>query len=230
MLRNAELKREAKEMLKGRWKESILMCLVPTIIAILLAAIILIPTIILFQDSIANLSDPYATPSGGTGGTSGGSGIISGIISAFFTVGISWTFLDIFRGEKVLITPFKDVFRGFRSPYALAIIVVYILQSIFTFLWTLLFIIPGIVKSYSYSQAYNIYYDTYKQTGEKPSYLNTITASRRLMNGHKGQLFLLDLSFIGWHILAILTLGIGYIWLNPYIYATKTAFYNNLPK
>jgi Predicted integral membrane protein len=229
MLRNAELKREAKAMLKGRWKDSVLMCLVPTIIAILLAAIILIPVIILFQESITSLSDPYASDM--SGGSSGGSGgIISGILSTFFALGISWTFLDIFRGEKVVITPFKDVFRGFRAPYALAIIVVYLLQAIFTFLWTLLFIIPGIVKTYSYSQAYNIYYDTYKQTGEKPSYLNVITASRKLMNGHKGQLFLLDLSFLGWHILAILTLGIGYLWLTPYISATKAAFYNHLPK
>ena len=48
------------------------------------------------------------------------------------------------------------------------------------------------------------------------------------MNGYKGQLFWLDLSFIGWHILAWLTCGIGYLWLNPYIYATKAVFYNNL--
>ena len=102
--------------------------------------------------------------------------------------------------------------------------------SIFTFLWSLLFIIPGIVKSYAYSQAYYIYYDTYQTTGQTPGYLDTITASRRIMDGHKGQLFWLDLSFIGWHLLAVLTLGIGYLWLSPYIAATKAAFYEELPK
>ncbi len=58
--------------------------------------------------------------------------------------------------------------------------------------------------------------------------MDTITASRRLMKGQKGRLFWLDLSFIGWHILAILTIGIGYLWLNPYISATKAAFYEDL--
>lgn len=93
----------------------------------------------------------------------------------------------------------------------------------------MLFLIPGIIKSYSYAQANFIYYDILEGTGQKPGYLECITASRRLMNGYKGQLFWLDLSFIGWHILAVLTCGIGYLWLNPYIYATKAAFYNNLP-
>lgn len=50
------------------------------------------------------------------------------------------------------------------------------------------------------------------------------------MNGYKRKLFLLDLSFIGWHILAILSLGIGYLWLIPYIYTTKAVFYENLLK
>ena len=48
------------------------------------------------------------------------------------------------------------------------------------------------------------------------------------MDGYKAQLFILNLSFIGWHILSIFTLGIGYLWLTPYISATKAAFYNNL--
>ncbi|HAX1154783.1 TPA: DUF975 family protein, partial [Enterococcus faecium] len=53
---------------------------------------------------------------------------------------------------------------------------------------------------------------------------------RKLMDGYKGQLFWLDLSFIGWHILALATAGIGYLWLSPYISATKAAFYEQLPK
>ena len=52
----------------------------------------------------------------------------------------------------------------------------------------------------------------------------------KLMDDYKGQLFWLDLSFIGWHILALATAGIGYLWLSPYISATKAAFYEQLPK
>ena len=166
--------------------------------------------------------------SNSTGGSGGG--LISGLFSALFGAGISWTFLDLLRGNKQEIRPFSDVFRGFSGVFALGIIVIYILSTIFVSLWALLFVIPGIIKSYSYSQAYFIYYDTYEQTGTRPDFLACITASRRLMKGYKGKLFLLDLSFIGWHILAIITAGIGYLWLTPYISATKAAFYENLPK
>lgn len=231
MRTNAELKMEAKEMLQGRWKESILMCLIPTLLAIVIGILffflVALPGLLLLESYAPSFLDDTTTTFN-IGDTS--TNVISGLITSFFTVGIGWTFLEIIRGEEVMIDPFEDVFRGFRSPYGLAILVIYVITAIFTFLWTLLFIIPGIVKSYSYSQAYNIYYDTYRQTGETPSYMNTITASRRLMNGYKAQLFFLDLSFIGWHLLALLSFGIGYIWLNPYIYATKAAFYNHLPK
>lgn len=105
-----------------------------------------------------------------------------------------------------------------------------VLISIFTTLWGLLLVIPGIIKSYSYSQSYFIYYDIVQETGQTPKVLDTITASRKLMDGYKGKLFWLDLSFIGWHILALATAGIGYLWLSPYISATKAAFYEQLPK
>jgi uncharacterized membrane protein len=108
------------------------------------------------------------------------------------------------------------------------VILLALLTSIFTSLWTLLFIIPGIVKAYAYSQSYFIYYDQIQQTGEKPKVLDTITASRRLMDGHKGRLFWLDVTFIGWYLVTALTLGIAYLWLAPYISATKAAFYEDL--
>ncbi|WP_414841027.1 DUF975 family protein [Enterococcus saccharolyticus] len=231
MKTNAELKMEAKQMLQGRWKESVLMCVIPTLIAILsviVIAILMIPVLVITQD-FPSYVDGSMTSTGDSSGGSGG-GFVSGLIGTYFTVAIGWTFLDVFRGRKVMIEPFRDIFRSFRSPYALSVLVVYLLTTIFTTLWSLLLVIPGIIKYYSYSQAYMIYYDTFEETGERPGYLNTITASRRLMDGYKGQLFLLDLSFIGWHLLAIATLGIGYLWLTPYIEATKAAFYNNLPK
>jgi uncharacterized membrane protein len=232
MKSNAELKMEAKQMLQGRWKESILLCLVPTllgILAIAIALILLIPLFIMLRDLPTYVDGSMGVSSDGGGSGSGGS-FVSSLLGTYFTVAIGWTFLDVLRGRKVVIESFRDIFRGFRSPYALAIFVLYFLTTLFTTLWSLLFVIPGIIKAYSYSQAYMIYYDTVEATGERPGYLDTITASRRLMDGHKGQLFLLDLSFIGWHLLAIATLGIGYFWLTPYIEATKAAFYDNLPK
>ena len=232
MKTSGELKEEAKRMLRGRWKEAVLMNLVPVLINLIIAAIFLIPVILFFRsdpDIVINGNWNFSMNGDASGGSTTGSAG-GGLITAFFTVAISWTFLDVLREQKQRIEPLKDALRTFHSPYALAVVVIYFLNAIFTFLWSLLFIIPGIVKSYAYSQAYYIYYDTYQTTGQTPGYLDTITASRRIMDGHKGQLFWLDLSFIGWHMLAILTFGIGYLWLTPYISATKAAFYEELPK
>ena len=220
MQSSAELKRQAKESLKGRWGQAVLLNLIPTLIGIAAILLIMIP-IILFATTIydgsASVSD--ATTSGG-GSSGGGGGIISSIISALFMSGISWTYLDILRGQKDQIEPFKDAFRGFKGLFIGGVIGLAVLISIFTTLWGLLLVIPGIIKSYSYSQSYFIYYDIVQETGQTP----------KLMDGYKGQLFWLDLSFIGWHILALATAGIGYLWLSPYISATKAAFYEQLPK
>ncbi|MBO0472839.1 DUF975 family protein [Enterococcus ureasiticus] len=234
MKTRAELKSEAKGILRRRWKDSVLMCLVPTLISIaiglLLFFIFLIPTITFVQNNsdLLNNTASYDGNSGGGGG-SGGS-FIGGIIGALFSAGISWTFLDLLRGKRQEIRPFSDAFRGFAGPVILGVICIYLLMALFISLWLLLLVIPGIIKGYSYSQAYFVYYDAYEETGTRPGFLNSITRSKHLMKGYKGQLFVLDLSFIGWHLLAILTFGIGYLWLTPYITATKAAFYENLPK
>ena len=230
MQSSAELKRQSKESLKGRLGQAVLLNLIPTLIGIATILLIMIP-IILFATTIydGSASVSEATTSGG-GSSGGGGGIISSIISALFMSGISWTYLDILRGQKDQIEPFKDAFRGFKGLFIGGVISLAVLISIFTTLWGLLLVIPGIIKSYSYSQSYFIYYDIVQETGQTPKVLDTITASRKLMDGYKGQLFWLDLSFIGWHILALATAGIGYLWLSPYISATKAAFYEQLPK
>lgn len=231
MKTRAELKSEAKAILRGRWKDSLLMCLVPTLVSIaivLLLFFLLIIPVVTFVQNNPDLMNGNVNYDGNSGG--GGGSFLGGIIGAIFSAGISWTFLDLYRGKRQEIRPFSDAFRGFAGPVVLGIICLYIITTVFISLWSLLLIIPGIIKGYSYSQTYFVYYDVFEETGVRPGFLNSITRSRQLMKGYKGQLFLLDLSFIGWHILAILTLGIGYLWLTPYITATKAAFYDNLPK
>ena len=97
------------------------------------------------------------------------------------------------------------------------------LRGLYVALWSLLFIIPGIVKGYAYSMTPFI-------MAENPdmSANDAITASRQLMDGHKGELFMLDLTFFGWGLLAALTLNIGYIFLNPYKNAAYAVFYKEL--
>ncbi|MGE8205910.1 DUF975 family protein [Heyndrickxia sp. NPDC080065] len=139
------------------------------------------------------------------------------------TIGSDWVFLHIARKENAKI---RDLFIPFSNgKLFVRSIGLPVLMWIYTFLWTLLLIIPGIIKTLAYSQSYYIYKD-------HPEYsLNEIiTESRRIMDGHKWDLFLLQLSFIGWAILSIISLGIGFIWLVPYFNASMATFYDQLSK
>lgn len=221
-----ELKYQAKASLRGHWKEAILLNLLPTLFKIVPSLIYIIFLILLVTSNGELSSKTIASFDNFHSNLK----VLLSFISIFFMTGISWTYLDFLRGTKSRIKPFKDAFRGLSKPFIGGVFLLTFLLIIFTSLWTLLIIIPGIIKGLSYSQSYFIYYDTWTQTGEKPKLLDTITASRKLMNGYKLDFFSLKLSFIGWHILALLTLGIGYLWLNPYISATEAVFYDKLTK
>ena len=98
-----------------------------------------------------------------------------------------------------------------------------LLVMLYTFLWSLLFIIPGIVKSYSYAMTPYILLDR-----PELSATDAIKESEKMMNGHKMELFILDLSFIGWILLSMLTCGVLILYVEPYMMATKSAFYLEL--
>ena len=98
-----------------------------------------------------------------------------------------------------------------------------LLVVVFTFLWSLLFVIPGIVKGYSYALTPYILIDD-----PQISIRDAVRKSQRMMSGQKFNLFYLQLSFIGWWILSIMTGGIGFLWLIPYYTTSMAAFYRNL--
>lgn len=123
------------------------------------------------------------------------------------------------RGDKTELT---DIFDGFKR-YGDTLLG-YLLHGIFLYLWTLLFWIPGLIKSYSYSMMWYVMKDFDLGANE------SITKSRQLMNGYKWKLFKLNFSFIGWILLAMLTFGIGMIFLVPYMQATEAEFYAELLK
>ena len=111
---------------------------------------------------------------------------------------------------------------GFRGDIG-ANVVAGILICVFTFLWSLLFIIPGIIKAYSYSMTYYIRCDHPEYTAEQ-----SIKESQRIMQGNKIRLFCLHLSFIGWICVGILCFGVGLLWVSAYIKAAEAEFYNEL--
>ena len=111
-----------------------------------------------------------------------------------------------------IFSPFKDFVRIFVS---------YLLMGIFFTLWSFLFIIPGIIKYFSYSMTPFILADNPNITS-----IQAISKSREIMDGHKMDLFLLKLSFIGWYILVACTLGLALIYVAPYYLMAHQNFYD----
>lgn len=143
-------------------------------------------------------------------------GIVALVFAGPMLVGLYSVYLDgAHKGEYEIGT----LFVGFKDGFAEKIILG-LYKALMVFLWSLLFIIPGIIKAYAYSAAEYI-------AAEHPDYSfkKCLTESERLMKGHKGELFGLHLSFIGWMLLAILTCGILYFWLAPYMLATQTEYF-----
>ena len=98
-----------------------------------------------------------------------------------------------------------------------------LLMGLYVALWTLLLVIPGIIKAYSYAMTPYILAENPMLTVNE-----AITKSRKLMNGNKWRLFCLQLSFIGWDLLAAITLGIADLWINPYKECANAAFYRQI--
>lgn len=148
---------------------------------------------------------------------------VSFLIAIFFikplAYGISIAMLKFFRGEKEKVV--ENEFAIFNDyPRILGTT---LLQFVYIFLWSLLLLIPGLIKMYSYAMTYYILHDNPEIRAEE-----AICRSMKMMDGHKWQLFCLHLSFIGWLLLSILTLGIGTLWITPYIENSTAAFYEDL--
>jgi uncharacterized membrane protein len=135
-----------------------------------------------------------------------------------FALGISVFALSISRGKEARL---EQMFDGFR--YYWKTVGSYMLLVIYIFLWTLLFIIPGIIAAFSYSMTFYILAD---DPSLKPQ--EALDKSRMMMDGYKWKLFNLYLRFFGLALLCILTLGIGFLWLIPFVNVALATFYDDL--
>lgn len=161
----------------------------------------------------------YLLIAGGVSSIPVAGSVLAIIVTYPLAYGFAILFLDLFReGKPIDIGRLFDGFKDFGRVWGTLILV-----AIYTILWTCLLIIPGIVKSYSYALTPFILKDE-----PELKYNAAIEKSMRMMNGYKMKLFLLDLSFIGWMILSILTLGIGLLFLQPYMNTARAAFYEDL--
>lgn len=132
---------------------------------------------------------------------------------------MSVLFLDNLRsGDEYKV---GQLFEGFRDYTRVAGTM--ILTGIYTFLWTLLLIVPGIIKSFSYAMTAFVLRDN-----PELKFNGAIEKSMKMMDGHKFDLFYLYLTFIGWGLLCILTLGIGLLWFVPYMQSALAHFYEDV--
>jgi len=153
--------------------------------------------------------------------------IIILIIAGPMAFGLTLYYLTLVRSNT---TDFNLLFKAFNfSGKNLGLfgrtLGVYLLTCLYIFLWTLLLIVPGIIASYSYSMVLFIYVDN-----PEMGISETLRKSKEMMYGYKTKLFLLHLSFIGWGLLCILSFGIGFLWLGPYMFTSLSVFYEELKK
>ena len=150
------------------------------------------------------------------------SGLIPGlttlIVGQPLTLGLTMIFLGLTRDESPEI---NTLFSGFS--YMGPAILLNIMIAIFTCLWSLLFVIPGIIKAISYSMAYFVLADNPELSAKE-----ALDESKRITSGHIGDLFVLYLSFIPWVLLGAITCGLALIYVVPYMQTTMANYYLEL--
>jgi uncharacterized membrane protein len=144
--------------------------------------------------------------------------MISVAISGPLAIGFCKFFLLLTNNTvpklEILFDGFKDFFNAF---------ITYILVMVFTILWTLLLIVPGILAALSYSMTFFILAEN-----SEIDAMEAITKSKQLMIGNKWKLACLFFRFFGWFLLGTLTLGIGFIWIVPYYTTSYALFYKDI--
>jgi uncharacterized membrane protein len=144
--------------------------------------------------------------------------IASLIISGPFALGLAYFSLSISRNQNPKL---ENIFQGFNN-FGTAL-GAYLLMILFIVLWALLLIVPGIIAAISYSMTFYIIADD-----NSIGAMEAIDKSKKMMDGYKLKYFYLGLRFIGWALLCILTLGIGFLWLMPYMQVSMAKFYDDV--
>jgi len=198
-MNNAGIKTWSKEKIKGKIWE----LLIPIVVASILSSLTVGQQIVQTENGIS---------------VEGGTNL--GIFFYFVQVGLAYFMVKFINDQE---HNFKDLFY-FSKDY-IRIFLVNLLQTLFIFLWTLLLIVPGIIKAIGYALVPLLLADDkYKNLG----YKDLLKKSEEMMNGHKMDYFTLSLSFIGWFLLIIPTFGFILIWLAPYYTTARMKFLNDL--
>lgn len=145
-------------------------------------------------------------------------GLVQFIIGGAIELGYRHFTLNLVDGKDARFENLFSQMNRFGDGFCLKL-----LSGLFVALWALLFIIPGIIAAYSYAMAPYIMLENPKCGARQ-----ALAESKEMMRGNKWRLFCLEFSFIGWSLLCVLTLGIGSLWLTPYIETSRAAFYREI--
>ena len=221
-LNRATIKAQAKELIKGRVFILFLIIFVVNLlmngISYITSSVSTLPQVL--QNGVENFSPDTFQQTTTTSFNFVG---FLGLVLAPLTIALSGLFLNVVRGAQYdLGGEFTYVFKNtFDSNYVQKFLLK-LLVGIFTGLWSLLFIIPGVIYHYK-----TYFVDYIMADNPNMEWKETIQLSKKITNGHKGELFMLDLSFILWDILTVITAGIAGIYVLPYVETTKALYYEN---
>ena len=214
-MESSDLRYQARQTLAGKWGIAVLAGFLAALLGGLVVGSGAGPNQNLEEEELRHIPRvllPYIMMLASVGGILG---IVRFIVGGPVKLGYCRFLLKMHDGEDAQVGDLFSRFDRFGDGFVLSL-----LTGIYVFLWSLLFVIPGIIKVYAYAMAPFIMEENPNMTAGE-----AITASRELMDGHKFDLFCLVLSFIGWDLLNLLTLGIGSLWLIPYKNAAEAAFY-----
>ena len=146
---------------------------------------------------------------------------ILSIASIGVQIGYIYYCMKVAKREQGAYADLAYLIQNWR--FGLKLVALSFLINILVSLWSLLFLIPGVIKAISYSQAIMIML-------ENPNIdiMTALKESQKMMDGHKMEYFVLDLSFILWGLLVAVTFGIASLWVSPYIQITMVNYYNIL--
>ena len=203
MWNRAELKYNARTAFKKNY--------MPSVVVAVLVMFTMNLTITVGQGAVDQKARAFFALSGGA------VFLINVFISNVFEVGACTFFIENRTSQPSALL----ILGNFKKPGYMNVVLVQLLRMVKTFLWTLLFIVPGIVKMYEYRMVpYILAEDPELEQSE------VFRISRQMMSGRKMELFILDLSFFGWTFLSAMTFGLlGFFYVNPYIQATLAEVY-----
>lgn len=221
----SDLRFRARESLSGKWAQAIAIALVAWLLGGTLLGSSFIPQISYsFRGEhmeLEDVIDALVTVSSRMGSSVirlNALGLVQFILGGVIQLGYADILLKQHDRREYEFRDLFSQFHRFGQGFAQKF-----LRDLYCFLWGLLFIIPGIVKAYSYAMTPFILAEHPELTASE-----AIERSEEMMNGHKGDLFLLHLTFFGWDLLAAVTLNLGHILLNPYKNAAEAAFYREI--